>query len=75
MGRGVVSTPICANNVRREVVLQVPTILRQSSCRVHSMSRICPPTSPYPTFLLAQKWIAPTDIVQLKSDDTKWCHW
>ena len=47
---------------------------RQCSCHVHNTPCWSLSTSLYPT-LFAIKWIAPTDNMWPKSDDTKWCHW
>ena len=46
-GRGVFSTPICANKAIKKQSNQAPSTASQGS---HGMSWICPPTSPHPTF-------------------------
>ena len=50
----------------------------KTAAMVHGMSWPSPPTSPYPTLMLVQNLssqrIAPTDNMQPKSAETKWCH-
>ena len=56
-GRGAFSTPICVKKDGLASDDQGFSTASQGSSHVHSMSWLCPPTCPYPTFLLAQTYL------------------
>ena len=73
--KGVVPEPVCANKVRNGLASADQGFSTASRQLPWSTVHPPPPISP---FLLAQnlssKQIAPTDNMQPKSDNAKWCH-
>ena len=79
-GEGVVPEPLCANKVRNGPASTEQGFSTASQGSYHVYGTLLKPTHlPYPTFLIPQnlssKWIAPTDNIRPKSDDTIWRHW